>query len=396
MIRKIKQAKSVESRSKADYINLNNIPTVEVRRRQGNFIAEIERKDLGMKEILKKLRYLSAGAALMLCLSGCGRDGSKITEGMQAIKDLDYQTALICFEDAEASGEDQRLIARGKGIACMGLTDYGQAAEYFESALKLSNGLVESIDYDLNYYLAASYTKAGRPEDAENVYQAILSLKPEEEDAYFLRGNVRLMLNKYELAQEDFDKVIAMDPKNYDRLLQIFEVLNSSGYQDAGKFYLETALQNGENQMSAYDKGRIYYYLGEYQKAYLALEEAKEKGGAEAYLYLGKAYEATQDYNYASNVYSSYLSKDPANAEMYNQLGLCEMAKGEYGNALSAFQSGKAIENNSMMQTLSFNEIVAYEHLGEYQTAAELMQAYLQNYPDDVTAQREYGFLSTR
>ena len=148
--------------------------------------------------------------------------------------------------------------------------------------------------------------------------------------------------------------------------------------------------------MDQYVVGRIYYYLGEYQSACLALEDAREKGGAESYLYLGRAYEATGDYNYAANVYNSYINRNGGTPEVYNQLGLCEMAKGEYRNALEAFQAGKQLENTTMLQTLSFNEIVAYEHLGEFKQAYELMGTYLKNYPDDVQAKREYEFLSSR
>lgn len=349
------------------------------------------------KQICKKgLALFLSGSLIMLALTGCGVAGENLAKGMEALEKRDYQTAIACFEDAKLQGENERLLNRGMGIAFMGITDYDQAAACFEKSLSLSNGLVENLDYDLNYYLAASYTKSGRNTEAEAVYDAILSLKPEEEDAYFLRGNVRLGLGKFELAQEDFDKVISMDPQNFDRLVQIFELLSSAGHEDAGRFYLQNALQNEDGKMSAYDKGRIYYYLGDYQQACLSLEEAKEKGGAQAYLYLGRAYEATQDYNYASNVYNSYLAKDNTNAEVYNQLGLCEMAKGNYEEALVAFQLGKAVEDNRMMQTLSFNEIVAYEYLGEYDKAAEMVNIYVQTYPDDDVAKREQGFLSTR
>ena len=116
----------------------------------------------------------------------------------------------------------------------------------------------------------------------------------------------------------------------------------------------------------------------------------------ESYLYLGRAYEATGDYNYAVNVYNSYLEKNEGNAELYNQLGLCEMTRGEYRKALEAFQAGMQLENTTMMQTLAFNEIVAYEHLGEYTQAYLLMGNYLNTYPDDEQARREYEFLSTR
>lgn len=76
-------------------------------------------------------------------------------------------------------------------------------------------------------------------------------------------------------------------------------------------------------------------------------------------------------------MYNNYLSKQGPNAEIYNELGLCEMAKKEYQNALAAFQAGKQIEGNSLMQTLCFKEIVAYEYLEDYQQAEILMNAFI-------------------
>lgn len=334
--------------------------------------------------------------AVMMLLAGCGTGNEKVAQGMQAIAKLDYETAIASFEAAAEAGESSRLISRGLGIAYMGLTDYEQAIGCFEEALKNSGGLVENMDYDLNYYLAAAYVKNGQAEEAVKVYDAILAMKPEEADALFLRGNVYMTLDNYEAAKADFDKVIALESSNYDRLIQIYQVLENHGYKEAGQLYLHTAMDSGESKMGAYDKGRILYYLGEYQQACLALEETKEKGGAEAYLYLGRAYEATGDYNYASSVYNTYLSKDDSNPRIYNQLGLCEMAKEDYEKALQAFQAGKNIEDNELLQSLSFNEIVAYEHMGEFDKARELMTVYLQQYPDDSSAGREYDFLSTR
>ena len=278
----------------------------------------------------------------------------------------------------------------------MGLTDYAQAEAYFEEALGGSNGLVQNVDFDLNYYLAAAYTKNGRYSEAEGIYDAVLALRPNEKDAYFLRGNVRLAQGNYETAKADFDKAADMDPRNYDRLIEIYQVLDYYGHGEDGQDYLRAALEAGDKEMDKYASGRIYYYLGEYQNAYLDLEEAREKGGVESYLYLGRAYEATGDYNYAVNVYNSYLEKNEGNAELYNQLGLCEMTRGEYRKALEAFQAGMQLENTTMMQTLAFNEIVAYEHLGEYTQAYLLMGNYLNTYPDDEQARREYEFLSTR
>lgn len=349
-----------------------------------------------IQRIGKKWICAAACAILAVNLTGCGEKNEALQNAMALVQSLDYEGALAEFEEAENTGANSRLVDRGRGIAYMGLTDYGQAIACFQQALSSSNGLVENVDFDLNYYMAAAYVKSGMYQEAEDTYNAILDLRGNEKEAYFLRGNVRLNLSDFEGAKADFDKVIEMDPKNYDRLIEIYEVLENFGYKDTGQAYLQAALNSGDKSMDTYITGRIYYYLGEYQKAYLALEEAKDKGGVDSYLYLGRAYEATGDYNYASNVYNSYLAKYDGNAEIYNQLGLCELTKGEYQNALEAFQAGMQLEDNPVLQSLAFNEIVAYEYLGDYQQAYALLTNYMKNYPDDAQARRELDFLSTR
>lgn len=346
------------------------------------------------KNLKKGISVLGA-LALMGVLTGCGSQNENVAEGMKLISELNYQEALTEFGEATDNGENERLIARGKGIAYMGMLDYEKAIACFKEALAGSNGFIQDVDFDLNYYLASAYTKNAQYEEARQVYDAILALKADR-NAYFLRGNVLLELKDFESAKQDFDKVISQDSKNYDRLVQIYQVLEHFGHQELGLEYLQNALDAGGTKMKAYDKGRIYYYMGEYQKAYIALEEARTEGKAESYLYLGKAYEATGDYNYASSVYQDYLSKNTDNAEMYNQLGLCELVKKDYQKALQAFQAGMQIENNDMMQDLAFNEIVAYEYLGEYKKAAVLLDSYLKLYPDDEKAKREQEFLLTR
>lgn len=126
------------------------------------------------------------------------------------------------------------------------------------------------------------------------------------------------------------------------------------------------------------------------------LEMARKHEGSEAVLLLGRTYEELGDFNYAISVYTSYLENDQTNASVYNRLGLCKLEMKAYEEALTAFQTGKGIENNDMMQTLRFNEIITYERLGDYKQAASLIGSYLSAYPDDETAQREYIFLKTR
>lgn len=341
-------------------------------------------------------------AACVLCLgtllSGCGAEGTEsyTKQGMTAVQALDYDEALSLFSAGEENGEDKRLLYRGMGIAYMGKTDYESAIAYLEAALRLSNGKVEDMDFDMNYYLATAYFKNGQAQEAIQAYNAILALRPKEMDAYYLRGCVELSQNDYEKAQKDFDAAIALDPKNYDQMIRIYMVLEEYGYKEVGERYLQNAMMENEKSISDYDMGRICYYMGDYENARNFLTNLKTTTDYGAALYLGRTYEALGDYNYAASIYADYVEYDQTKAEIYNQLGLCRMRMEEYNLALAAFQAAMKVEDNGMMQTLKFNEIVTYEYMGEYKTAAALMNSYLRSYPDDETAKREYEFLQTR
>ncbi len=336
-------------------------------------------------------------AGMGLLLTGCGKGGQEnINAGMEAVEAMDYEQALTNFEAALANGEDIRLLYRGQGIAYMGLTRYEEASQSFEKALANSKILIDDMDYDINYYLATAYYKNGELDKAAGVYDAILALKDTERTAYFLRGTIRLEQGNYEVAMQDFDKAIALDKKDYGQLISIYQVLEQNGYKQIGQEYLQAAVEADEKSMKDYERGLISYYLEDYASASTYLERARTAGDEEIILYLGKTYEALGDYNYAATVYSSYLDEHTDSEQIYNQLGMCRMQMGNYEEALTAFQAGKNVEDNSMMQTLQFNEIVAYEYIGEYKKAAVLLESYLKAYPGDEIAKRENVFLQTR
>lgn len=345
-----------------------------------------------------KSKYILALTAMCLLLGACGakEQTSYTKQGMEALEALEYNEALRCFKNGQEQEEDERLLYRGMGLAYIGLTQYGDAVTYLEAALHAGSGWVEDLDFDINYYLALAYYKNGQVQEAVNAYSAILALRPREKDAYYLRGCVKLSQDDFEGAQADFDAAVALDGRNYDQMIRIYMALEEYGYKDAGLTYLQNALTENEKSISDYDMGRICYYMGDYENARNRLTNLKTETDYGAALYLGRTYEALGDYNYASGIYAAYTENDQTRAEIYNQLGLCRMKMGEYEPALTAFQAAMNIEDNGMMQTLKFNEIVAYEYMRDYKTAAALMNSYLKSYPDDRTAQREYEFLQTR
>lgn len=347
---------------------------------------------------MKKTNLLTTAVIILMLCTGCGTEETtdNYTAGMEAIQNLEYKEAIEYFNAASEDNADDRLLNRGLGLAYMGMSQYEDAITCFEKALELSDGRLREIDFDINYYLATAYYRNGQAQEAISTYDAILALRPKEKEAYYLRGCVKLYGGDYEGASQDFESAVNLDTQDYDRLIQIYIVLVDNGYKEVGREYLRQAIADNEKSMSNYDLGRIYYYLEDYENAKAYLLQVKISSDYEAALYLGRTYEALGDYNYASSIYNDYTLVDQTKAEIYNQLGLCYMQMGEYESALTAFQNAMNIENNEMMQSLKFNEIVAYEYIGDYKAAAALMNDYLKTYPDDETAQREYKFLKTR
>ena len=344
---------------------------------------------------MKKKLFL--GVILTTCIymcTACGETNEHVAQGMQYVEENQYQDAVSSFEKAKDKGEDARQVYRGLGIAYMGLADYESAIEAFLEALGSSNGILDSMDYDINYYLAAAYYKNGQLKECESTYDSIIDLDSRDAIAYELRGKIRLEMGRYEEAMEDFDKAIALEEKDYDMLLEIYKVLETEGYGEAGRGYLEKALEEGKKSMTETQKGMMYYFMGEYETARQILEKEKNSG-KQAVTYLGMTYEKLGDYNYACSLYNNYLLAEP-DATLYNQLGMCKLQMEEYEEALAAFQEGMKLENCPCLQSLKFNEIVTYEYLGDFQQANVLMNSYLLTYPDDEDAKREQGFLQTR
>lgn len=347
---------------------------------------------------MKKARILAAALlCAVLFLTGCGEDKSdNVMQGMQQIEALDYEGALASFDAATVNKENPQMVARGKGLAYMGLTQYDQAVEFLEKALTYSDEKPDQIDYDINYYLATAYYKSGQPDKAIKVYEAVTAMRPKEKDAYYLKGVIELEQGDVEAAMADFDRAVQIDEKDYDLRINIACSCYDNGQEETGKSYLQAVLDENDKSLSDYNRGRISFYLGEYENARDYLERAKEEGGVEAVNLLGQTYEKLQDYNYAASVYSRFLENKGGDARIYNQLGLCQLKNGDYSSALANFQAAMQLEGTSMTQTLKYNEIVAYEYLGDFKQATVLMEKYLGLYPDDEKAKREYEFLKTR
>ncbi len=352
-----------------------------------------------LKEISVGIKYPAAALSVMiLMIAGCGVPATKgFTEtAMGEIEALEYETALETLASAEEAGENKALIARAKGIAHLGLAQYDEAVSDFYEVLSYSDWQVDALDYDVNYYLADAYEHMKDYESAVDTYTDILGLKSKEVLALYRRGCDYLMLNDHDRAVADFDRALELAPDDYDLRIEVAGRLTEASYEDEGRNILEQFLTEREKKLSGFDKGRIYFYMEDYENAKIYLEDARDDDDQNTILFLGKTYEMLGDYNYATSTYQNYLTRHPEAAVIYNQLGLSRLKSGDYAGARDAFSTARNLPGTGLDQVLSYNEIVANEYTGDFNRAKTLMDEYLKKYPDDQAAVRENIFLSTR
>lgn len=335
---------------------------------------------------------------LAVCmLTGCkNKIKSNYKLGAEYITEEKYQDALMCLEQAEKDGISIKKIYRLRGIAYIGLCDYENAVANLENALLESNGIVTDADIDLNYYLATAYYKLGNYDRADEIYSAIMEIRPKDPRSYYLRGCVSLKNDKLSAAQEDFSKAVACNKLDATQYIRIYRELCNAGYNAEAISYINLALSN-ISKPSEYELGIFNYYIEDYTQARNHLEASKEsKNTAEGVVYLGKTYVALGDTPYAISLCEAFINAHPEAPSVLNELGIMYAKESEYERALECFEKGLELNAGTDRQYLMFNRIVALERTGQFTKAKEFMKEYVEMYPMDEKAERENIFLSSR
>lgn len=332
----------------------------------------------------------------MLCLlGGCSHTPTSYETGIKNLEEKNYTEAIGNFQDA-VKEEDRTVESwRGIGVAWTEQKVYDKAQEAFETALGLVRSSGQAMEKDLYLYLAdAQYHQ----EDYEGCLETCNTLLEgsREKDGYFLRGSAYLHLKEYSQAEEDFSRVIE-GSEDYQDYLDIFMVYRECGLNADGSGYLEQAAEirpgDGEDY---YHRGRVYYYLGDYENAENDLKEAVERDYPMAQIYLGKLYFAAGDREKAREAYEQCMDTEELKAEACNGMAYCSIQEEDYESALSYVQEGQKEEDSEEQPALLFNEIVIYEKMADYDSAKEKLREYLELYPGDIDAVRENYLLETR
>lgn len=278
-------------------------------------------------------RWIMAGL-LVLCLAGCGKS---------------KETA------------EQQMALRSQGMQQALEGDYEGAVASYDEALNLAGLRAGALELDIAAYKASALYHAGETQKAIDTCTAILELKDSAE-IRTARGMLYREAEDLTAAKEDFSAAIGLTNKKDKTTL-----------------------------------GRLSYYMEDYDHARTYLEDAVREGDSEAVYWEAELYWQMGNIDYAIPLYQSYLEgESPVHQEAYAKVASWQIGQGAYSDALSMLEAGIARGEGALLRELLGNEIVVYERMGDFETAKLKMESYLEQYPEDERAQREYVFLKTR
>ena len=345
----------------------------------------------------KKIICLLAAGLGALLLTGCGGENQKTYEQANAdLEEANYDYALNEYQACISAGYKLAQSYRGSGIVKLRTGDYQGAIDDLTNALN-DEKTGKSDRKDLLEYRAAAELKAELYDQAMADCQTLAEDYSLNANDYYLTGCVALAMDSYDEASSNFSEAYGSD-STYEMAIQIYEAYLGQDMEADGTRYLEAALKTEAKTADDYcERGKVYYYMDDYENARTELTTAADKGSTEATLILGMVYMAQGDTSNARSFYQQYIDADGDDpAKGYNGLALCDISDGDYDSALQNISQGLGDATSDEMRDLLFNEIVVYEKKLDFATALTKAQEYVDMFPEDSAAKKELAFLKTR
>ncbi len=382
-------------------------------------------------------KLLSIGMILMvILLSGCSTAGSYYKDGKKSFESGDYEKAAESFDKAITANpnraqyyvdyglalvalgkyedaiaefdhaymdkdmsiirENNKRALRGKGIAYYHMQDYKKAVKEFKNALKIDE--LPELNVDILYYMGSSYRSIGSYQKAIDAYTEILAGNKNNAQAYAQRAYCYQCLAMYQEGLADYDSAISLEPNNFDYYFGKYNLLIGQGDLNSAKQALQKASDiKAGTEEDKYNLAKLHYYQENYDTALSELESSSQAGIYEAYYYLGEIYRIQKDYTKAVYYYENYIKAgEVTTPNVYNEIAVCLIKTGDDKKALEYLKTGIAFNDAGTLKVLAKNEIIAYEGLGDFETAKEKLNEYLESYPEDEAAVREAQFIDTR
>ena len=270
------------------------------------------------------------------------------------------------------------------GLAQLNQGHHDEGREQFETALGL-----DPANADAHYGLGKLAEALGRPEEAETHHRQAVERgsSPMYHNAL---GSFLYKRGRYEEAEEAFQASLSLAPDNVHALRNLGAIYYSLGRLDQAAAKFQSALKIRPTASLYANLGTIFFSRGLYSKAAAAFEDALSTGGATNryvyWIYLADAYRQVPDkedtartsYLRAVQLLDEALEGAPDNVSLLSRRALVRSRLGDTAEASNDLKRIRALGTGTDLYAL-FRLAVSEELCGEREPALAHLEKALRS-----------------
>ena len=252
----------------------------------------------------------------------------------------------------------------------------------YDEALSVANQMIgldpeKRIGYDS---MAAVYEAIGEPDQAAEIYARIVTIAPDDAEAWEHLGTWRLTQGNTDEGIAAFEQAVQVNPTHFAARFSLAEAyLEAERYEEAVRAYQE--IIGMRNELDPDDLAAAYAGLAD---AYNSMERYDEaiatcqtlleqfENDPEGYYQLATAYDALGRYDEAIENYENAIESDPLNADYYNDFADTLREVKRYEEALEMARQAIALDPSMVLAYETLAQI--YEEMGRPEDAAAAME----------------------
>lgn len=300
----------------------------------------------------------------------------------------DIVGAIQMIEKALASAPNQPIYLNSLGTAMWQWGRLETARDLFQQVISAKPDYVEA-----QYNLGNVFRKLKQFDEAITCYRTAIDLDPGYVNAYNDLGLVHHRHQRYQQAIEQFNLALELDPTRYDVHVNLAGSLQSFGELDAALISIQNALALSPDDARLHNNlGSIYEQQGNMPEAINSFRRAIELEPqlSEALYNLGYLLHQQGEYGESLHMFDLVNSNEPDWAAAWVNRGNALFGLHRYDEAIAAFEKASALQPDMVMAYM--NIATTYRRLCRLEKSVEYYDKALVLRPDDAKSHMGKAF----
>ncbi|HEV2488870.1 MAG TPA: tetratricopeptide repeat protein [Candidatus Acidoferrales bacterium] len=306
------------------------------------------------------------------------------------------QIALQRWPDAEQSFRKAVELEPKSPQTYINLANCYRAQKNFSDAERVFQQGAQNVPGNIQVYLnwAEMLASEGKNSDADATLKVLRDQSPKSVDVARAIGDYNLQRNNVDQAMAEYQRGLAIDPKNLTLQQKMEDIYLSTGKTEAAAAMDAVVMKQAPNDSTnKINHGRLLMVQGKFQDAVTSLQKtvADEASSNEAHYYLGMAYWKNGNTDQANAEFQNALQISPGLAVALRALTQLNLSQGHY--AVAQIYAQELLQENPAdpMNRLLLGETLLPQ--GKNKDAEEQFLAAKQSAPNSPAAYVDLGYL---